>query len=577
MPTSPEENLYLSRVEFLDERNIRNDPFKAVADAIWKLIIRNSMPPQPPPRFFSGSLRLNPITDAFVQTFYVVFPDTLASASTIAVIDPREIARHIIGRMINDANHAFDAYLISKVGQAAWTEALKLDSRLVGENQTQIFTDRNRLQAALNVFLVEVMTVPVTRGKRGFRPLVVGRESQAVEVSRLREREGTDPRVLALIQVLGDASVNPHVRESQSSRDNNTDNICILEGRSLRFFIIGPNDYDDIRVEHMPDNQWYGLKVLVPDLGSAYNQGRIQFILEDSSGNLIPPATRGLTTRWDVGSEAQGWQFSLQAAITRSDTRLSQIEGVPEMSPTIMMVGRVLPRRTRMSSPELESHLTRNNVVATTAIELEQGLFLYADDRGEVFLLSPTGNKQVNSASPSDPLKGHRLTNNADVEVEGVKYIWHYQNIAEMTVGWLEKRDLKESDVYTIRVEKRTEDTRPLLLGRQHQSKALEYSAEAIFPNNPDPYLSNLGNLLVRYVGRTAGKRTFRFSLLNTGNELPFLFKPNGPYQWRVFSWPQFNNSLRYDFEDADIVGEKNEIIFGTTFYRMKTSGTLPW
>lgn len=572
MPTSPEGNLYESRIEILDERNIRNNPFGAVAEAIWKLITRNCMPPQRPRRFSPSSPKLDPISDVFVQTFYVVYQSTLASANTLAVIDPREMTRHIIKRMINDENHAFDAYLISKIGQGIWNEALSFDSEVVEENQTRVVTDRNRLQAALNVLLVEVMLVPVP--KRGFSPRVVGRESQAVEVSRLRVSE--DPRVLALVQVLGDASVNPHVRESQSSRDNNTDNICILEGRSLRFFIIGPNDYDDIRVENMPDNQWFGLKVLVPDLGSVYQQGRIQFILEDTYGNPIPLTLQGRTTRWEVGSEEQGWQFSLQAAITTPNTKLSQIEGVPEMSPTIMMVGRVLPRKTRAALPELELYLTANNVVATAAIELEQGLFLYADDQGEAFLVSPTGSKRVQGANSGVSLKGYRLANNADVEVEGIKYIWHHQNIAEMTAGWLEKIDPAESDVQTIRVEKNPEVTPPLLLGRQHQSKALEYSAEAIFPNNPDRYLSNSGNLLIRYVGRTAGKRTFRFSLLNTGNELPFLFKQSGPYPWRVFAWPRFNG-IRYDFDDADIMGEKNEIIFGTTFYRMKTSGTLPW
>jgi hypothetical protein len=56
-------------------------------------------------------------------------------------------------------------------------------------------------------------------------------------------------------------------------------------------------------------------------------------------------------------------------------------------------------------------------------------------------------------------------------------------------------------------------------------------------------------------------------------NELLLLARTDR--SWEVIDWPDFGGADFWQVPDVTFIGEGNALIFGTTYYQIKTSGTL--
>ncbi|MGH9970687.1 MAG: hypothetical protein ACREBG_23255, partial [Pyrinomonadaceae bacterium] len=193
-------NPYETRTMTLDSSRVAQDPNQEIKRAIWSLIHNNCFPVRA--SSFSDQTDQTPVTDVTVQTFYVVYSTDTRLIQSLGRLSGDSIAMEIIREMVA-LGAVYEPYLMDKIGAADWQTAKQND-----ENKRT----GGRLEAAWDTRIIEVFLLPELEDSR-FEVRVVGRESLAVERSRLQKLKGKDPNVLAAIAIGQSAYSNPHLRE----------------------------------------------------------------------------------------------------------------------------------------------------------------------------------------------------------------------------------------------------------------------------------------------------------------------------------------------------------------------------
>lgn len=574
------------RTVTLRTESVRVDPYAEIKKAIWRLIHANCNPPRRVTGFHGGFGK-NQVENVTVQTFYVTYPHTPELVNVLGGFDDNKIAKEIIEEMVGFDGQIFEPYLRNKIGETTWEQARKRDEQ---SNSRQ-----DRVDSALNIRLVEVLTQAVPRG-----PVrVVGRESLIVEIERLKKLGKVDPKVTGVIDVGGIVNINPHLREYQKSaseRRSRNREIPILEGRNASVFVVGSHVYDDIEVIGMSEEEGYLLTVF-----STFNQA-IMAELRDVHGEKIEPQTRDKLDpkyTWRISRSDRGKaQWSCRISITRYSTSLSSY-ALPGIPPSIHIVGRVLPAEFLpgpVNQALRNSGLQADLLACASGIALEDGLFLYAvhqEGSAKVYLKNDADKKVevVNSlgqpASNTD--KGFQIADRSVVTIDGLHHDWRLRSVGtvslpEGVIGLLEYRNKIQQDPMEVpdyaldTVDGQRADPAKWMIGawKRGTRAAVNFGCTPLLVKNPDPFLSASGNLAINYSGPDAqGRPLFTLSLKQTVNRLPFIVKSSQDADWRTIGWPDFGDDLLKDIPGVQIVGESNDLIFGTSYYRIKTSGTL--
>jgi hypothetical protein len=565
-------NPYETRTMTLRASTVAQDPEREIKKAIWSLIQSNCIPPRT--GSYSEQQDGTPVDDVTVQTFYVVYSEESLLINTLGRLDGDSIALEIIREMVA-LGPVYEPYLIDKIGAADWETARQNDE-----------ADRKpgRVETARDARIVEVFLLPEP-SLSDVR--VVGRESLAVERSRLQKLKGKDPNVLAAIYVGQSAFSNPHLREFVSKPGTyrlQSRPIYIMEGRNAREFVVGPNIYDDIRVPGMPDDEWYVLRV-----SSSEAHLNVVSQLSDSGSNRISPEAPG--TKWSLkgtgGDGTSEWFCDISLTQT-APAPISTFPDAHEVPPSIQIAGRVLPKNTsrrRFMPPAVTERV--KGITAESGFTLEPDLHVYSTDDGRVFLLNLDARKLVSVVTGggipvTSNQNGYELQDDVEVSIGPTsKYRWESRNKAgstlpEQVVGVLFDIGAKARPMeYLITPFLKTDPTRWFIGNWQNNANAaFELSITPIFLQNPDMYLTQAGNLVINYDGRDSqGRPKFNLSLRQVSNELLLLARTDR--SWEVIDWPDFGGADFWQVPDVTFIGEGNALIFGTTYYQIKTSGTL--
>jgi hypothetical protein len=563
-------NPYETRTITLRSGTVTRDPQGEIKKAIWALINNNCIPPRS--SNFSAQPDSSPVTDVRVQTFYVVYSNDSALIQSLGPLDGDLIALEIIREMVQTGT-VYEPYLIDKIGAADWETAKQNDEtdRKPGK------VDTARDARIVEVFLLTDDSVSDVR--------VVGRESVAVERSRLQKLRGKDPNVLAAIDVGQTAFSNPHLREFVSRPQMyrlQSRPIYIMEGRNAREFVVGPNIYDDIRVPGMPDDQWYVLRV-----SSSEAHLSVVSQLKDWDNNPISPQPPGTMWLLRGPSDNGNSEWVCRISLTQlSPKPISHFPDAYEVPPSIQIVGRVLPktspRRKYMPRAVMER---AQGVTPESGFTLEPDVHVFCTDTGRVFVLNRDARKAVSVAAGGIPVtstdNGFELQDDAELTVGNSKYRWESRNKAgstlpEEVVGVLfDIGDPKDLPIELLLPPVQETDTRQWMLGnwRNSANAAFQLNMAPIFLQNPDMYLTSAGNLVIKYDERDSqGRPKFSLSLRNV-RELLLLARTD--QNWEPLTWPAFGNGDFAEVPNLTFVGEGNALIFGTTYYGIKTSGTL--
>ena len=579
---------------------LRNDPSKAIRDAIWSLIEANSYPEDNRTGYSRKNLRQTPVTDVLVQTFYVVYPDTSPLLDAIEIIDEEKVATEILEQMLSNPNETYDPYVSDRIGEGNWADAKSRGP----EKQIERMRD---------IRLVEVIKMPMKADANA--PIrVVGRESLAVEVSRLRERSGRDPLVIASVSVEGPAVyVNPHLREystNTNARRSQEYRICILEGRTTRQYIIGSHPYDDIEVPGMYEHENYLFIVSSASISSTNRP--IMATLINSHGEEVPPNPKANEARYtwrleryihnntQTGDNNEGEAskldgkliWNVRLVLSTSPQPLARFVGAPEIPPSIVILARVLPRRNADIPSELRRYLSSTlDIDSAIELEREKRIFLYTvkqDNDCKIYLLNRNQDLSVNvirdnGQQVSEAPGGYSLEHGTKVAIGDasgmIGYTWQLNSIRGITlpldiIGGLEYDNPHLSDL--MEAPRRETDVKSWMIGNWKYGAAAadELGCKPVLHGNPDPYIGRYGNLIIRYNDRDRqGHPQFRLTLKETERAMQLFVKAGS--SWQSLPWNPFTEGeLLRDIPDINIVGEENYLIFGTSYYWIKTSGT---
>ncbi|HEY6804201.1 MAG TPA: hypothetical protein VI306_11515 [Pyrinomonadaceae bacterium] len=528
-----------------------------------------------PPRSanFSNQADSTPVNDVTVQTFYVVYGDDSALIQTLGRLEGDAIALEIIREMV-ELSTVYGPYLIDKIGAAYWQTAKLNDEN--GRTPGRVETARDA--RIVEVFLLADDSMAEVR--------VVGRESLAVERSRLQKLKGKEPNVLASIYPGDSAFSNPHLREFVSKPQifqRQPRPIYIMEGRNAREFVIGPNIYDDIRVPGMPDDQWYVLRV-----NSSEAHSNVVPQLRDRSNNQILPEKSGI--KWllnGAGGDGTSKWFCTITLTQLTPKPISHFPDAQEVPPSIQIAGRVLPKTTTRQVFIPEAVIQRvKGITPESHFTLEPDVHIYSTDDYRVFLLNLDSRKTVTVNADGAPVvsddNGYELQDDAELTVGGSRYRWESRQKAgstlpEEVVGVLfDIGDPKDRPIEYLVPPVQPTDPSKWFVGnwRNSANAAYELNLVPIFLQNPDMYLSSGGNVVISYDKRDSqGRPGFKLSLKNVGNELLLISRTDR--SWEVMDWPNFQAADFAEVPGLTFIGEGNALIFGTTYYGIKTSGTL--
>jgi len=565
-------NPYETRTITLRPSTVAEYPEREIKKAIWSLIQSNCIPPRS--GNYSDQGDGTPVNDVTVQTFYVVYPNASSLIQTLGRLDGKLVALEIVREMV-EKEATYEPYLIDKIGAADWQTA-KLNDE-TGRKPGRVETARDA--RIVDVFLLADDSVSEVR--------VVGRESLAVERARLQKLRGRDPNVLAAVYVGQTAFTNPHLREYVSKPQMNRGQsrpIYIMEGRNAREFVVGPNIYDDIRVPGMPDDKWYVLHV-----NSSEAHLNIVSQLRDWASNQILPQPPG--TKWRLNGTREDGNSEWFCSISLTQTPPAPISTFPdahEVPPSIQIGGRVLPKNT--ASRKYMPGAVTDRIKAVTpenGFTIEPDVHIYSTVDNRVFLLNLDQRKTVSvvtaggiQVNPTD--NGYELQDDAEVTVDTLRYRWESRNKAGSTlpaevVGVLfDIGDPENLPMEYLLPPVQETDTSQWFIGnwRNSLNAALDLTITPIFVQNHDMYLSSGGNLVINYDGRDPqGRPRFKLSLRQVQNELLFIARADR--SWEVIDWPDFGNENFVEIPDLTFIGEGKALIFGTTYYSIKTSGTL--
>lgn len=564
-------NPYETRTITLRASTVSQDPEREIKKAIHSLIQSNCLPPRN--GNYSDQPDNTPVEDVTVQTFYVVYPEESLLINTLGRLNGDSLALEIIREMVG-RDGVYEPYLIDKIGAAEWETAKQND-----ENGGT----PGRVETAGNARIVEVFLIP-NNSVSDVR--VVGRESLAVERSRLQKLKGKDPNVLASIYPGNSAFSNPHLREFVSKPQmfqRQPRPIYIMEGRNAREFIIGPNIYDDIRVPGMPDDEWYVLRV-----NSSEAQSNVVSVLSDRANNQIPPEESG--TKWSLNGAGVDGNSRWFCSITLTQLApkpISHFPDAPEVPPSIQIAGRVLSKTTtrRRYLPEIVTQHVKGTI-PESGFTLEPDVHVYSTVDDRVFLLNLDARKTVSVLIGGTPVisngDGYELQDDAELTVGGSRYRWESRKksgstLPEEVVGVLfDNGDPQERAIEYLIPPPQPTGLKEWILGnwRSSANAAYDRGFEPIFLQNPDMYLSSGGNAVIRYDGRDSqGRPRFKLFLRNAGNEHLLIARTDRA--WEVMEWPAFADTDFAEVPGLAFIGEGNALIFGTTYYAIKTSGTL--
>lgn len=566
-------NPYETRTKTLHSSRVTENPVQEIKSAIWALINSNCFPPRS--SSFSDASDSTPVTDVTVQTFYVVYSNRTELIETLGRLNGESIARQIISEMIGFGS-VYEPYLIDKIGEAQWQTAKENDEKQ---------RSPGRVDAAWNTRIIDVFLIAGLK-ESTFEIRVVGRESLAVERSRLQNRTGKDPNVLAGISVGNSAFSNPHlseyIRTNEVARSQSRP-IYILEGRNAREFVVGSNIYDDIRVPGMPDDEWYVLRI-----NSSEAHRNVIPQLKDWAGNdVLSSSPTG--TKWCLNGKGNNGNSDWFCDITFTPfppMPISRFPDAHEVPPSIQITGRVLPLSTarRRYMPEaVERHITGTTL--NSGIILEPDLYLYStDDNSRFYLLNLDQKKAISVETASGGSvnlteKGFELEDDVIVTVGKMKYRWESRNRNGSTLprelgGVL--FDIGDRPLEVLPTPISRDDPGEWFIGNWKNGidGALSLGKTPIFVQNPDLYLAHAGNLLLKHADRDSqGRPILNLSLKKVENELLFIVRTDR--SWRTIEWPEFGNEMFFDVPNVMFVGEGLALIFGTNYYGIKTSGTL--
>jgi hypothetical protein len=569
------------------------------------------------------------INDITVQTFYVVFPPSTFESFSSLKAD--EISDEIIKAMIQKRLTTFEPYLRNKTGASVWDQATSDDAARVGarylvnsaggvsagakriqvdtgsgnlqvgdlvtfdgSQEEYAVTERlagssgslmiepglansladdteivqvsfqDRINAAKVSRLVEVLRSPV---EEEIEPCVVGRESLAVEVVRLRD-QGRDPRVIAQIYVSGSANVNPHTRESQRTKNvGRGDTICVIEGRAASVFFIGPNTYDDVQVEGMPPNEWYQLRVLSPD------QLPVTITLAGSMGRPIPQLPETPPDTWKLGSQDQnGWSCTIEV-MKHPNITISQVTGLPELPPSIKLIGRVLPNNFKPPE-ELETYLEKHNITCISGVRLERKIYLYASRDGNPYIVDLDGSGGLVVASQEILPNTYLMEERTSVTIGRLRYLWLTNNLPPEIMGRLVYERSEDCPAESMPV--LDGNANRWVIGRQHKSDVMMRGTPLFSAASDDQYLSRNGNLVLRYSEPDGqGYPVFKLSLLG-GGKLGLFVKPAATGLWESGPWPWPEGNVKQaEIPGVSFNGVSNGLIVGTSYFDIATRHTL--
>ena len=473
-------NPYETRTITLRASTVAKDPEREIKKAIWSLIQNNCIPPRD--NNYSDQPDTTPVNDLTVQTFYVVYSDNSSLIQALGRLDGDTIALEITREMVEQET-VYEPYLIDKIGAADWETAKQNDQNGRKPGRFETARDARMVQ----VFLLADDSVSDVR--------VVGRESLAVERSRLQKLKGKDPNVLAAISVGESAFSNPHLREFVSKPEMHqlqSRPIYIMEGRNAREFVVGPNIYDDIRVPGMPFDQWYVLRV-----NSSEAHRNVVLQLKDWANHQILPEKPG--TKWMLQGPGVDGNSEWFCSISLTQTAPAPISTFPdahEVPPSIQISGRVLPRTTprRTYMPQAVTDRVKG-VTPDSGFTLEPDVYIYSTDNDRVFLLNLDQRKSVSvvrgdgsQVNPTD--QEYELQDDTELTIGNLRYRWESGNKAGFTlpdevVGVLfDIRDPKDRPIeYLLPPIQDTDSARQWFIGNWRNN------ANAAFKLNIEPIL----------------------------------------------------------------------------------------
>jgi len=604
-------------------------PASVVKSAIWTLIQTNCDPPRSfnTARVWDAREDPAPVSDVSVQTFYLVFPPS--TFDTYGAVRGDEISEGVIREMIQMRLETFEDYLSNKIGASVWNQAtaddraakgaqyfvqnakgeskgskeikvhkgvgrlrvndvvtfagsprmyvvreplnqdegtLRIEPGLVASvaENTEIaqVIYESRVNATKIARLIEVLRCPV---ESITEPCVVGRESLAVEVVRLRD-QGKDPRVIAQVYVSGSAHVNPHIRESQRTQHvGRGDTICVIEGRAANVFFIGANTYDDIQVEGMPPDAWYQLRVLSPD------QMPVSVTVADRTGQQIAQTSTRPDT-WRLGDQAQhGWSCALQIMKPLNAT-ISQVTGLPELPPSIKLIGRVLPKG--FAPPqELLAHLSLNSITCKSAVNIEKAIYVYVSDDDNSYIVDIDGASGLTASTQEVFRHTYPLEERTSVTVGRLRYVWLTNGLPANIIGQLAYERSDDCPAELMPVAEQVGSR--WVIGREYKREA-RLQGDPLFVDNIDPYLSRSGNAVIEHSETDPqGYPIFKLMLL-PGREVGLFIRSaaGGDWQSGPWAWP-LNSEAERQIPGVELNGVSNRIIMGTSYFDVATRHTL--
>jgi hypothetical protein len=320
----------------------------------------------------------------------------------------------------------------------------------------------------------------------------------------------------------------------------------------------------------MPPDVFYQLLVIAPD------QMPVTFKLLDSAGQTVPPKAGKSPLTWELGGQAlHGWVCSLEATKPQN-FKVSQVVGLPEIPPSIKMVGRVLPVSLGVpDEQQFQLHLQNRGITCDAAVKLEDNLYLYIDSvTYNVYIADLDGTKSLTVTPPNSPYPNtHRLDPLSNVTVGRVSYVWRTDGLPPGIVGRLDYKEPRDCPSEAMPVLE--ESPNAWVIARQHNGEAIRYGS-VVLRDNPDPYLSRNGNLVISYSGRSNdGRPTFKLTLLSA-KQLPLFVWPYRANRWTEVAWPTGPApTRRFDVQGVELLGVSNKLIFGTGYYNVATSHTL--
>jgi len=594
-----------SRRVFLDLTSLRRDPIEHSKERIWSLIWQNCIPRDGAMRFHRQT-RQRPVEDLEVQTFYIVFPAHDTDFSPILRrLEADQLEDAILSEMLQDRLAVFEPYLSTKLGQSYWNAADDFAKRfrLAKSNSlVQVIPAPQEQRAgAADSDERESLTRRILR-LLGWRApsgeaYIVGRESLTVEISRLRGVARQDPNVVGQIEVRGDAYVNRHVRGQLGAvraDPRPQRRVPILEGRNQLEFIIGPNEYDDIRAACLGADDWYRLVVSVPATGP------LNAALLDSAGLRMRPEEYPAGHEWNLGPFCKTGSRPSKLVFVSFPPRLLSEYDTPEAPPTISLVGRVLPRAV-MDSNLLPAALSRHlgeaaeQITSWIALDDSGGFFLYyMAAREQVFFLNIVDARQTlvrqQGGAAESGFAGFAIQEGDMVEIDKVTYRWEPQSDANVrlpkeVVGCFAPED-RHRKVEFLYPPETAHDSRRWMIGRwQGQTAALAEKLKCVrlFPNNPDALLAQQGTLILEYNGKN-DRLHHQYSLtLRLVSPLPLLVRSYAG-DWQEVAWPSCDDWTTEDvpgetvrlcrIPSLQLVGLDNGLILGTTLYNVKTCVT---